>query len=152
MLEIALTPAAIAFSKIKQRRRTFFITAGDVGNEIDPPTGPAYESGLDKIVAHDVAAEGRRAGEVGQPGMLDERSGANDGIVAPITTIATMPVGQAGGHDGSIQTGGKLVGTRKEGMPIHHQRQGLDETSITIGFHSGDELDECLPGHQTVRI
>ena len=84
--------------------------------------------------------------------MLDERSGANDSIVAPITTIATMPVSQASGHNGSIQTGGKLVGTRKEGMPIHHQRQGLDETSITTGFHSSDELDECLPCHQTVRI
>src|SRR5262249_41782060 len=62
------------------------------------------------------------------------------------------PVGQAGSNDGAIDAGSKLVGTGKERMPIHYQRQGLDKTCITSGFHSGNELDECLPCHQTVRI
>src|SRR5919201_2623210 len=140
MLEIALTPAAIAFGKINQRWRTFFVTAGDFGDEIHLPTGTAYEGGFDKIMAHDVSAEWWPAREVGQTRMIGERFGANDGIVTPIITIATMPVGKAGGHDRSIHASGKLVGTRKEGVPINHQRQGLNETCITMGFHGGYEL------------
>ena len=103
-------------------------------------------------MAHNGAAERWLAWEVGQTSMIDECFGANDGIVPPIITIAKMPVGQAGGKDGSIDAGRKLVGTRKEGLPIHHERQGLDETCITRGFHRSDELDECLACHQTVRI
>src|SRR2546427_7672310 len=117
MLEIALTPAAISFSKINKRRWTFFVTACDFGDEVHLPTGTAYECGLYKIMAHDVSAERWLAREVGQTSMIDERFGANDGIVAPIITIATMPVGKASGNDGSIHAGGKLVGTRKEGVP-----------------------------------
>jgi hypothetical protein len=44
------------------------------------------------------------------------------------------------------------VGTREESVPINHQRQGLNETCIAVGFHGGDELYNCLPGHQTVGI
>src|SRR5262249_58321760 len=120
MLEIALTPAAIAFSKSNKRRWTFFVTTSDFGNEIHFPTGTADESGLDKIVTHDVSAEWWLAREVGQSSMSDERFGANDGIVTPITTIAKMPVSQASGHDGSIQAGRKLVWPRHKSMPHHH--------------------------------
>src|SRR5207248_11418766 len=134
MLEIALAPAAIAFRKSQQRWGTLFVTAGDVGRQIHFPTGPANESGLDKIVAHDVSAEWWLPREVGQTSMLDERSGADDGVVTPIITLAEMPIGQARSNDGSIQAGSKLVCPRKEGMPMHHQRQSLDETCIRMGF------------------
>ena len=152
MLEVALTPAAVSCRKINQRRGTFFITAGDFGDEIHLPPGPADEGSLNKIMAHNGSAKWWLPRQVGQTGMRDERFGANNGIVAPITTIAKMPVGQAGGQDGSIHAGGKLVRTGKEGVAIDHQWQGLYETCIPTGFHGGNELYKGLPGHQTVRI
>ena len=67
MLEIALAPAPIPFGKVDQRRRTFFITAGDFGHEIDLPASPAHEGGFDKVMAQDESAKRRRPGRSGKP-------------------------------------------------------------------------------------
>ena len=49
--------------------------------------GAADKRGLDEIVAHDVPAEGRTAGKVGQACGLSEGLSADDGVVAPVVPL-----------------------------------------------------------------
>ena len=50
MLKIALAPAAIAGSEIKQRRRAFLEAAAESGDHPDFPTCPAHQGSLDEIM------------------------------------------------------------------------------------------------------
>ena len=90
MLEIALTPAAVARRKIDERRRTFFIAAAKTWQHIDRVTGPPDQRGLDKIMAENMTAERRPPAQHGQTAMRGESLGANDRVMAPVIAVAPM--------------------------------------------------------------
>ena len=67
VLQVALAPAPVARREIDERGRALLVAAGERRQHVDGPAGAPDQRRLDEIVAQDVAAEGRLAGEVGMP-------------------------------------------------------------------------------------
>src|SRR3546814_9072854 len=58
MLQVSLTPAAVAHRQVSKGWRKFLMTSrGKIGH-MDAPAATAEQSGLHHVVAHDMAAHG----------------------------------------------------------------------------------------------
>ena len=88
VLQIALTPAPVARGEVDQRGRAFLEAAAERRQHVDRPAGAAHQRRLDEIVAEDMAAERRLAGQVGHAAMVGEGAGADDRVVAPVIAVA----------------------------------------------------------------
>src|SRR3546814_12354496 len=63
MLQVSLTPAAVAHRQVSKGWRKFLMTSrGKIGH-MDAPAATAEQSGLHHVGAHDMAAHGFRAEE-----------------------------------------------------------------------------------------
>jgi len=62
VLHIALAPAPVACQTIEKGRGRLLVAAVQVIRQPDFPSGPAHQSGLDKVVAEDVTPQWRLAG------------------------------------------------------------------------------------------
>ena len=67
VLQVALAPAPVAGGEIDQRGRALLVAAAELGQHVDGPAGAPHQRRLDEIVAEDVPAERRLAGQVGRP-------------------------------------------------------------------------------------
>ena len=61
VLQITLTPAAVACGEVDEARRDLFIGALELGDHADAPAGAAHQRGLDEIVAEDLSTERRQS-------------------------------------------------------------------------------------------
>ena len=109
MLEVALTPAAVACRKIDQRRRTFLIAAAETWQHIDRVTGAPDQRGLDKIMAENMPAERRPPAQHGQTAMGGESPGTNNRVMAPVIAIAPRGDGKARGDHRPIDARRELL-------------------------------------------
>src|SRR5690606_19856314 len=115
MLQIALAPAPVTDGEVDDRGRPFLIGADEIVGDAHAPTGAAEEGGLDEIVAEDMAAERRPAGEDRQAGRFGEGASADDGVVAPVIALAAAPPGKPGGNHRAIDAAGELLDAGEHG-------------------------------------
>ena len=87
-------PAPVALEKIQKGGRRLLERAAQVGRHPDLPAGAAQKRGLDKIMAHDLAAERRLARQARQAAMLHEGAHPDDGVMAPIIAVRPLQQGQ----------------------------------------------------------
>ena len=66
------------------------------------PTGPPQQGRFHEIMAEDVAAERFATRQFRQAAMIEKRLDADDGVMAPIITLAQLPVIQSGGEHPSV--------------------------------------------------
>ena len=123
VLQVALAPAPVARGEIDQRRRAFLVAAGEIRQHVDRPARPAHEGRLDEVVAEDVPAEGRAAGQVRQAAMGREGARADDGVVAPVVAVPAGPGRETGGDHRAVDMGRELLGAREQGVAVDDQRQ-----------------------------
>src|ERR1700722_20843296 len=109
VLQVALSPAAVANGDVDQRWRGLFPGPAAVGGHAYLPAGAAHQRSLDEIMRQDEAPEGFAALELGQAAVLGERVHADDGVVSPIIGAVARPRGKAACYDGSIDTGRELL-------------------------------------------
>ena len=152
MLEVALAPAAVAHGQVHQRGRALLIAAFQAGHHVDGPAAAAHQRGLDEVVAHDMAAEGFAAGEFGQAGLFGEGDGADQGVVAPVIALGTVPPGDAVGDHRAVDAAGKLLHPREQGGAAGDDRQGLDQPDIGMRLHGGDEAEQGVAAHDAVGV
>src|SRR4051812_30381800 len=84
VLQIALTPTAVARREFEQRRRAFLETAAQFWRHVDRPSGPPHERCFNEVMAENVAAEWLAPGKFGQTGMFGKGAHADDGVVPPV--------------------------------------------------------------------
>src|SRR5579863_7161201 len=123
MLQIPLTPAAVARGVSDQRWRKLFVTSAQLAGQINSPSGAAHERGFDKIVAQDRTAQRLPPRQLRQMAMFDERLDADDGIMAPIIGCASLPEVQAANEIGSVSVGGKLPQPSKKSVSVNGHRR-----------------------------
>ena len=152
MLQIALTPAAIAQRVIDHRRGCFFKAAVIIGQQVDAPAGAAHQRRLDEIMTQHQTAEGWPTGQMGQAGMPGKRAQANDGVVAPVVAVAEIPPGQARCQHRPVTGTGELMGTREQRIAIHQPWNGLDDAGVRIGLHEAREAHHRVTAHHAVGI
>src|SRR5690606_29042605 len=78
MLEAPLRPAAVAAAEIREVAGHALAAPAQVGQEPDAPSRSSQERRLDEVVAQDLAAEWRRAGQDRERAVPDERLEAED--------------------------------------------------------------------------
>ena len=113
VLQVALTPAPVALHLLEQRRRRLLVAAGKVEGQPQLPAGASEQRRFDEVVAEDLAAERRLAGQSRQGAVLHERRDANDRVVPPVLTVAELPVVQAGGEHRPVDAAGELLGAAR---------------------------------------
>ena len=91
MLEIALRPAPVAHREVDQARRNFFVGPGQVGHHANPPAGAIEQGCFHEVVAQDLPAERRFAGQDRKPRAFDKGAGPDDGIMPPEIADAPVP-------------------------------------------------------------
>ena len=153
VLQIALAPAAVARREIDQRGRALLVGAAERRQHVDRIAGAADQRRLDEIVAEDVAAERRLAGQVRQAAMVGEGARADDRVVAPVIAVAAHP-GAAGptAMTGPGDARRELLHAREHRVAVDDQRQALDDAGVGIGLHRRGEPDDRLAGHHAVGV
>src|SRR5947209_17294814 len=127
VLQIALSPAAVAGRDIDQRGWAFFIRAAEQGQHVHCPTGAMDQRRLDEIMAQDMPAERRLSAQLRQSAMIPKGLCADDGVVAPIIAVAPHPAGKAGADQRTVDSRRKLLDTRKQRVAIDDKRQRLND-------------------------
>jgi len=103
VLQIPLGPAAVACGVVDHIRRYLFPAAAELGDLPYLVAGAAHERRLDKVVAQDLTAERRSAGEPGQRAMGRKGTQAHDGVVTPVVALADLPERESGGEHRALQ-------------------------------------------------
>ena len=103
MLQVALRPAPVARGVVDDVGRDLFPAAAEVRELPHLVTGAAHESGLDEVVAEDIATERRPPGQARQRAVLREGSQAHDGVVAPVVALPDLPVREPGREHRALQ-------------------------------------------------
>ena len=119
---------------------------------VDRPAGPAQQCGFDEVVAEDMAAEGLAALQFGKPARLGKGFRADDGVVAPVISVAAMPGRKTGGDHRTIHTAGELRHAGVRRPAVAQQRQRLDDAGLRIGRHGAGESDQQLAAHLAVGV
>ncbi len=145
VLQIALAPAAVARGEVDQRGRALLVTAAERRQHINGVAGAQHQRGLDKIMAENVAAEGRAPAQRWQAAMGGESLDADDRVVAPVIALASRPDGDAGGDDRTINAGGELLHAREQRVAIDDERQGLNDPGVGIVLHRRGEATIAWP-------
>ncbi len=122
MLKIALAPAPVAHGEVDQARRNFLVGALQLGRHAHPPARAAQQRGFDEIVAEDLPAEGRLAGQMRQPGAFQKARHADDGVVAPEIADAAMPESQARRHHRPVDAAGELLHPGEQRVAVDGRR------------------------------
>ena len=152
MLHIALAPAPVACQAIEKGRGRLLVAAVQVIRQPDFPSGPAHESGLDKVVAEDVASQWRLAGQLRQGTVLHEGFDPDDGVVPPVLGITQLPVGQAGGKHRPVDVIGELLYAGDKGVTADRRRGCLKDADIGILLHESDETNQGAAVHDAVCV
>ncbi|OIQ68427.1 hypothetical protein GALL_499810 [mine drainage metagenome] len=152
MLQVALTPAAVALGEVDDVFRAFLVRAFKVGIEADKPACAGQQGGLDIIVAEDVAAEGRLSRQRGQPAGGGKGLHAHDCIVAPERAGATGHQGVAAREDGREEAGRELLAAAKAGRGADHLGQRLQQAHGGLCLHPAHHLDDGGAFHQAVSV
>ncbi len=109
VLQIALTPSAVARCKIEERRRTFLETAAQFRCHVDRPSGAPHESCFNEVMAENMAAERLAPGKFGQAGMFCKGAHADDGVVSPVIAFRAVPPSDSGGDYRAIKPASELL-------------------------------------------
>src|SRR5690606_23153764 len=108
MLQVALRPAPVADDEIDETRRHALVGAIEARGDVHAPARTLEKCRLDKVVAQDMAAEGRPARQLRQARAAREGERADDGIVTPVVALLAAPDGETCGDGGPIDVGGEL--------------------------------------------
>src|ERR1019366_5083261 len=109
VLQIALSPAAIAYRDVDQRGRGFLPRAAELRRHAYLPAGAAHQGGLDEVVREYMPAKRLAASQRRQAAALGEGGDANDRVVTPIIAGIAGPRRQSARDHGAIRAGGKLL-------------------------------------------
>ena len=110
MLEVALTPAPVALHLLEQRGGRLLVAPGEVVGEPERVARAPEQRRLDEVVAQDLAAERRPAGQPRQPAVLHERRDAEDRVVAPVLAVAELPEVEARRRRSGRRAGSRTAG------------------------------------------
>jgi hypothetical protein len=152
MLHIALAPAPVACQTIEKGRGRLLVAAAQVVGQPDFPSGPAHESGFDKVVAEDVTPQRRLAGQLGQGAVPHEGVDPDDGIVPPVLGVTQLPVGQSGRKHGPVDVIGELLHAGDKGFAAGCHRGCLKDADIGILLHESDETNQGAAAHDAVCV
>src|SRR3546814_19136483 len=95
MLQVSLTPAAVAHRQVSKGWRKFLMTSrGQIGH-MDAPAATAEQSGLHHVVAHDMAAHGFLAAKFWQTAAFGEGPHPQYGVVTPASCFGPSPPAEA---------------------------------------------------------
>ncbi len=109
MLQIALCPAPVARGHIEQRRRALLERAGQPWDHVDAPAAAPDQRCFDEIMAHDMAAEGLGTAQIRQAATIGKCARPDDGVMAPVVSVAAMPERQPTRNHGAIDAAGELL-------------------------------------------
>src|SRR4029077_12568781 len=152
VLEIPLCPAAIPRSIVDDIRRHFLPAALELGELPHLEPGAAHEGGLDEVVAEDVTAERRLAGEARERAVLRKGTQAHDRVMAPVVAVPRLPPGEPRGEHRALQARGELNEAAEEGLAAHADGERLENPDLRVGLHGPRERDESLTTHHAVGI
>jgi len=152
MLQIALAPAPVAHREIDEGGRAFLIAARKVGEHIDRPAAAPDEGRLDEVVAENMPAERRLAGQGRHAGMARKGAHADDGVVPPVIAVLAAPGRKAGGHDRAVEAGSELLQPREQGVAVQDQGEGLDDAGARIGLHGARQAKDTLARHEAIGV
>ena len=152
VLQIALAPAAVADCQVGERRGTLLITAAQRGHHVDRPAGAAHQCGLDKVVAHDQAAERFSPRQFRQAGGFGESTRADQRIVAPIIALGAVPPGDAMRDQRPIDAAGELLQPSEQRGATRNNRQGLDQAHPRMLLYRIHQADQRVGAHHAVGV
>ena len=144
MLQIALTPTPIALHFFQQRRRHLLVTAAQVVRQPERPTGAAHQRRFHEVVAEDLAAERRLAGQLGQSTLFHEGRDAEDRVVTPVLPVAELPEVQAGGEHRPVDAAGELLHAGEERAPITAVGAVWNHAGVGFALHHFDHAHQRL--------
>src|SRR5262249_3880458 len=110
------------------------------------------EGSLHKVMALDVPAKRRTAGEDRQPGRLRKCLRAHDGVVAPIVAALLMPRREPRGYDGAIKGDRELLQAREQGAAADEAWHGLEQGQPRVARHCELQFDEQGARHDTIGV
>ncbi len=121
-------------------------------HHMDRPAPAAQQRRLDHVVTHDVAAEGRPAGQARQAAAFREGLDAHDGVMAPEGRFGAGPPVQAGAGDRAIEARRELLPARERRARIDQRRNGLDKAEAGLAIHQRGEPRHGAAAHQAVGV
>ena len=152
MLQVALTPAAVAHDRVGEGRRALLVAAAETHGHADLPAGPAHQGRLDEVVAQDMAAERPLAGEVRQAGGAGEGGDADDGVVAPVIALGARPPGDAVGDQRAVEAAGELFGAGEKAVAVDDHRHGLQDAEARVALHGPGQTRQGVALHQAIGV
>src|SRR5206468_10095659 len=132
VLEVPLTPAAVAPHLLEQRRRHLLVAALEVVGEPERPPRAAHERRLDEVVAQDLPAERLAAREARQRAVVHERLDTDDRAVAPVLPVAELPEVETGGEHRPVDAARELLHAREPRAAVDRRPRRLDPPHVGI--------------------
>ena len=152
MLQVALAPPPVPGGEIDEGGRALLVAALQVRKHVDGPSGAPNEGCLHEIVAHDVTAERRLAGERRHAAMRRESPRPDNRVVTPVIAFTAGPDGKAGGYDRTVDLCRELLEPREQRVAIDDEREGLDDARIRVRLHGFGQADNAWPRQKAVGI
>src|SRR5262249_59759271 len=96
VLQIPLTPPAVALELVEERRGRLLVAALEIVGDPDLEACPPHQGAFHEVVAEDLAAEGRPARQPAQAAVPHEGVDPEDRVVPPVVALAELPEAQTG--------------------------------------------------------
>ena len=152
VLQIALTPAAVAPRVFDDSLRALLVTALQVVGKPNPPVFPRQQRRFDKIVAENLAAVRAASGQLRQIAKLHERFGADEGVVSPVISKIERPIIQSGDEHGRVKPVGELLDAAEERFGVHQRRHRLNQPDARMRLHQFHQVHSRLSAHDAVGV
>src|SRR3546814_11192819 len=132
MLQVSLTPAAVAHRQVSKGWRKFLMTSrGKIGH-MDAPAATAEQSGLHHVVAHDMAAHGFLAAKFWQTAAFGEGPHPQYGVVTPESCFGSRPPDEDRTRDCATSRGGDRPPPGDECTAVDDRGTGLNQERKTV--------------------
>src|SRR6478736_5396340 len=152
VLQIALTPAAVATQVIRQGRRIAFVAAALHRQQAHLIAGPVHQRRFDLVMTDDVTAEGRASRQYRQAAMPGERSDSDHGIVPPELAAVALPPSCAHDEDAHAVAMAELENASERVRVGQADREALYDADARIGLHDPHQAQNRLPSHEAVDV